>query len=126
MNKAKILGVLASLGLGGLLTYGDAGLRSSVARGNRRDHRSLARKTAEQSAADSKAAGIKRLRRQQRNTLLAEKGAFLDSRLTYPNANTAWLAAGKSAVSKGSSVIKNLDPAGVQVIYGGKEIVAFG
>jgi len=36
-----------------------------------------------------KAAGIKRLRRQQRNTLLAEKGAFLDSRITYPFAEPA-------------------------------------
>lgn len=34
--------------------------------------------------AAKKAAGIKRLRRQQRNTLLAEKGAFADSRSTYP------------------------------------------
>lgn len=84
MNKAKILGVLASLGLGGLLTYGDAGLRSSVTRSKRREYGSFARKTTEQHAAASKAAGIKRLRRQMRNAVLADKGAFADSRTTYP------------------------------------------
>lgn len=130
MNKAKILGVLASLGLDGLLTYGALGSRSSASRTKSRSYGSFARKTAEQNAADSKAAGIKRLRRQQRNVLLSEKGAFDDSRLTYPltGARSARRLLGSmDAASRGTSAamqFSNMN--GVRVFADGKEIVGFG
>ncbi|ALH46277.1 hypothetical protein POR1_72 [Pseudomonas phage POR1] len=130
MNKAKILGVLASLGLGGLLTYGASGSRSSASRTKSRSYGSFARKTAEQNAADFKAAGIKRLRRQQRNVLLSEKGAFDDSRLTYPltGARSARRLLGSmDAASRGTSAamrFSNMN--GVRVFADGKEIVGFG
>ncbi len=101
-RNVGIIGGFRGFGLALLEILGAGGrLPQSVARPTRERVRVQAE--TRDDAGLMKAAGIKRLRRQQRNTLLAEKGAFLDSRRTYP-----------------------LRVSGVRVFADGKEIVGFG
>ena len=131
MNKRKVdlIGGFRGFGLALLEILGAGGrLPQSVARPTRQ--RVRAQSETRDDAALMKAAGIKRLRRQQRNTLLEEKGAFDDSRLTYPltGARSARRLLGSmDAASRGTSAamqFSNMN--GVRVFADGKEIVGFG
>lgn len=130
-NIGLVVAGMAGFGRAILEILGNGGrLPQSVARPTRE----RIRKTAEtrDDAGLMKAAGIKRLRRQQRNVLLSEKGAFDDSRCTYPlvvSSSDRRLRGSMDAAARGTSAamrIADLDPAGVRVFYGDREIKSFG
>jgi len=82
-NVGLVVAGMAGFGRAILEVLGNGGrIPQSVARPAR--ERVRVQSETRNDAGLMKAAGIKRLRRQQRNTLLTEKGAFSDSRSTYP------------------------------------------
>lgn len=132
MNKRKgsiVLGGMAGFGRALLEILGAGGRLSQTMARSARERVRVQSETRDD-AGLMKAADIKRLRRQQRNVLLSEKGAFDDSRLTYPltGARSARRLLGSmDAASRGTSAamqFSNMN--GVRVFADGKEIVGFG